>query len=81
MSTTTRDRRASDGRRAWIIGGVLLIGSVAFGVIVQPVTSATAGTGLIGVAFYSASLLVFAFGIRGSGSVTARRPLGTRVAD
>jgi hypothetical protein len=60
-----------------VTGGVLLIAATVFGVIFQPVASLIPGGAIIGVALFSASMLIFAFGIRGSGSVTARRPLGT----
>jgi hypothetical protein len=49
---------------------------VVFGAAFQPPALGVGG-GFIGPVLFSASLLVFAFGIRGSGSVTARRPLGT----
>lgn len=71
------DRIVSDARRAWFIGGVLLLATVVLGVALQPAVSLIVDGGTIGTTLFSASLLVFAFGIRGSGSVTARRPLGT----
>jgi hypothetical protein len=70
-------RAATDARRAWVSGGVLLIAATVFGPIFQPVASQIPGGAIIATALFSASMLVFAFGIRGSGSVTARRPLGT----
>lgn len=67
-----------DARRAWLVGGCLVLASVA----VQLASSQTAGTILqpwiswLGALAWAAALTVFAFGIRGSGSVVARRPLG-----
>lgn len=61
---------------AWFIGGGLLLASVVITVIAQPaVLVPLAGT--VGPALFSAALVVFAFGVRGSGSVTAHSPLGT----
>jgi len=59
-------------RRAWLIGGVLFIAATVLGLVLSPV-----GLGIIGDVVFAAAVLVFAFGIRGAGSVTARRPLGT----
>ena len=63
---------AARARRAWLIGGVLLIVATVLGLVLSP-----AGLGIVGDLVFAAALLVFAFGIRGAGSVTARRPLGT----
>ncbi len=60
---------------AWFVGGGLLLASVVVTVISQPALFAYIG--LIGPALFSAALLVFAFGVRGVGSITARRPVGT----
>lgn len=70
-------RAASDARRAWVIGGALLLATVVIGVALQQSGLPIVGGNYIGMALFTASLLVFAFGIRGSGSITARRPLGT----
>jgi len=59
-------------RRAWLIGGVLLIAATVLGLVLSPI-----GLGIVGDLVFAAAVLVFAFGIRGAGSVTARRPLGT----
>lgn len=64
-------------RRAWVVAGAMLLASVVINQAVQPGTVLSTAAGLLGTALFSASLLVFAFGIRGSGSVTARKPLGT----
>jgi hypothetical protein len=69
-------RAALDLPRAWVIAGSLLLATVVVDVAFQA-PGLGVGAGIIGPALFSASLLVFAFGIRGSGSITARRPLGT----
>ncbi|MGU3644171.1 hypothetical protein ACLBXX_04335 [Microbacterium sp. C23T] len=66
-----------DARRAWILGGSLLIASATLGLIAQG--SWTFAFPAVGVAIdlvWSAALLVFALGIRGSGSVVGRQSLG-----
>jgi hypothetical protein len=65
-----------DARIAWIVGGSLLIV-----VGLQPMALQTAsvflpGIGMFGDALWAAALTVFAFGVRGAGSVVARRPVG-----
>ncbi|WP_146070017.1 hypothetical protein [Cryobacterium sp. Y29] len=70
-----RDRPVSPASLALLIGGGLLLASVVITVIAQPPLFPYAET--VGPALYSAALLVFAFGVRGVGSVTARRPVGT----
>lgn len=70
------DRAVTDAQRTWFIGGVLLIAATFFSPLFQPALSLL-GAGAIGMVFFPAALVIFAFGIRGSGSVTARRPLGT----
>ena len=67
------ERALSDARLAWVIGGALLIATV----VVSTPLSWYFGGGVIKAVLFAAALLVFAFGIRGSGSVTGRRPLGT----
>ncbi|HEY8913294.1 hypothetical protein [Lacisediminihabitans sp.] len=64
-------------RRAWVLGGALLLATVVIGVAVQPGTVFVTVSSILETVLFSASLLVFAFGIRGHGSLTARRPLGT----
>jgi len=63
-------RRASPAALTGFIGGGLLLGSVTLSLI--PFFGQSAR-----VIFFSAALLVLAFGVRGAGSVTARRPIGT----
>lgn len=65
-----------DVRHPWFIGGALLLATVILGAVAVSPDSVFIG-GALGPVLFAASLLVFAFGIRGSGSVTARRPLGT----
>ncbi|WP_394770824.1 hypothetical protein [Lacisediminihabitans sp.] len=60
-----------------MIGGVLLLATVVIGLAVQPGTPFSTVLSIFGMVLFSASLVVFAFGIRGHGSVTARKPLGT----
>lgn len=66
-----------DARRAWILGGILLIAATVVVGVPAPVLWSVPGAEFAGPALFSAALLVFAFGLRGAGSVTARRPLGT----
>ena len=61
---------ASPAALTGYVGGGLLLGSVALSLI--PIIGLSAR-----VILFSAALLVFAFGVRGAGSVTARRPIGT----
>jgi hypothetical protein len=68
---------AADFACARFIGGALLLATVVLGVTAHPGLSLGFGGDIIGVALFSASMLVFAYGIRGSGSITSRRPLGT----
>ena len=63
---------AARARRAWLVGGVLLIAATVMGLVLSPL-----GLGIVGDVVFATAVLVFAFGIRGAGSVTAQRPLGT----
>ncbi len=73
-SPTLPSRRASSATSpsalTGFIGGGLLLASVALSLV--PFFGQSAR-----VILFSAALLVFAFGVRGVGSVTARRPIGT----
>ncbi|MDF2991550.1 MAG: hypothetical protein K0S37_2064 [Microbacterium sp.] len=69
--------RAGTEELAWTLGGSLLIGATVLPPIYQPPSYWMVGTSVVWSVMLAASLLVFAFGIRGHGSVTARRPLGT----
>ncbi|TFD68075.1 hypothetical protein [Cryobacterium ruanii] len=76
VESTKSHRPETDPARAWLLGGALLLATVVIGVA-QPALSLIPLGGNIRPALFAAALLVFALGIRGSGSVTARRPLGT----
>jgi hypothetical protein len=67
-------------RLAWSVGGVLLIGAALCGALTWLLNIPSAGFvsgGFVSAVLYAIAALVFAFGIRGAGSVTGRRPLGT----
>lgn len=66
-----------DARLAWTIGGALLIASTFVAAFLGPVLWSVPGGELVGPVLVAVALLLFAFGFRGAGSVTARRPLGT----
>lgn len=70
-------RAVRDARLAWTLGGSLLIAHVVlifvFGTM-QPLLFA--GSHYVGDALWAGALVIFAIGIRGSGSVVARRPMG-----
>jgi hypothetical protein len=72
----TKTLNETDAPRAWFIGGALLLATVLVGVAQPAMLQLTFG-GSLPTILFSAALLLFAFGIRGSGSVTALRPLGT----
>ena len=71
------DRIGADTRLAWTIGGALLIVSPVLALGSPSIGSQIPGGGYVGPVCFAAATVLFAFGIRGSGSVTARRPLGT----
>ncbi|QTX04748.1 hypothetical protein [Agromyces archimandritae] len=64
----------SDARLAWTVGGGLLVAAVA---IPPALAYALPGSGVVGAVCLAAAFLLFALGIRGAGSVSANRPLGT----
>ncbi len=72
-STRTHDRGIAAAQPAWIAGGILLVASGIFAFVARP--SGTPGyvVSITGVALFSAALLVFAFGARGSGSMAGGR--------
>ena len=74
-SSQLRDCAVAPVSLALLIGGGLLLASVVITVIALPPLLPYAE--MVGPALFSAALLVFAFGVRGEGSVTARRPVGT----
>lgn len=60
-----------------MLGGILLIAATLVVAVAGPMLWSVPGAEFAGPALFSAALLVFAFGLRGAGSITARRPLGT----
>src|SRR5262245_3029774 len=71
---TDPSRAARDARLAWIIGGAMLIAHAALTLVADfaPGLRLPGGRLTLG-ALWAAALLIFALGIRGSGSVVARR--------
>jgi hypothetical protein len=67
----------SNLRQAWLLAGSLLLAAVVLGASLHAVTDVFRGVRVLAPALFAASLLVFALGLHGVGSVTARRPLGT----
>ncbi len=65
---------ARDVRLAWVIGGSLLIAHAILPLITQAMY--VPGLGIVSSLLWAGALAVFAFGVRGQGSVVARRPLG-----
>lgn len=63
-----------DARLAWIIGGSLLIALAVVPLITQGMPVPVFG--IVPSMVWAGALAVFAFGVRGQGSVVARRPLG-----
>lgn len=63
---------------AWIWGGALLAASAVVPTAVRAVAPGGFGSGvaIVTAVLFAASLLVFAFGLRGQGSIVARRPPG-----
>jgi len=77
MSTPPNPDRpapASNPQRAWFVGGTLLLLAIVAEVGLR---TTGGGAGLVRDVMLAAALLVFALGLGGGGSVTARRPLGT----
>ena len=64
-------------RRTWMLGGGLLAASALLNLWVA--SSPGAPVGIVPGLFFAAGAIVFAIGLGQSGSVTARRPLGTGV--
>ncbi|WP_438354807.1 hypothetical protein [Microbacterium sp. CJ88] len=76
MSEVSVDTRAErDARRTWVIGGAVLLASAVLPAIMPFDTGGIRHYS--GVVLFAIALVVFALGIRGAGSVTARKPLGT----
>jgi hypothetical protein len=68
---------AVDTQRTWFVGGTLFLASAVLVLTVSSADMWFPGGNDIGTIIVAAALLIFAFGYRGSGSVTGRRPLGT----
>ncbi len=73
----TADARR-DARLAWVIGGSLLIAYAVVSLAANAISMMfyVPGVGTALDVIWAVALLVFAFGIRRSGSVVARQPLG-----
>ena len=69
-------RSGKDSRLAWTIGGSLLLAVGLLPLALQAAAALVPGIGIFGDVLWAAALAVFAFGVRGAGSVVARRPLG-----
>lgn len=67
---------ARDARLAWTIGGSLLVAYAALMLVFSSGQAWIPGSALLLATVWAGALLVLAFGIRRSGSVVARRPLG-----
>jgi len=77
VMTATPVPAVRDARRAWIVGGSLLAADAVLVLLAQSAPLfAFPGAQLVLDLVWAAALLVFAFGIRGAGSVVARQPLG-----
>lgn len=76
MDASPRLIRSEDARRAWIIGGSLLIAVAVLPLLGGNFGMALPFLGLLLDLVWCSALVLFAFGIRRSGSVVARNPLG-----
>lgn len=74
MMSETRVEADTAKARVWIVGGSLLLAAVVIGAGVATVWT---GAGVVRELLVAAALLLFAFGFRGAGSITARRPVPT----
>lgn len=61
----------------WVVGGSLLIAVGILNNVLGPAGLLLSMNGVIESVVFAAALLVYAIGIRGQGSITNRRPLGT----
>jgi hypothetical protein len=73
MVITAQAGSAGSPARAWIIGGSLFL----LAVVLEAGMLIRSDGGLVRSVVLAAAFLVFAYGIRGGGSVTARGPVGT----
>ncbi|WP_404431597.1 hypothetical protein LG299_14870 [Microbacterium lacus] len=76
MDASPRPIRSEDARRAWIIGGSLLIVVALIPLIVTNLGPGIFFTGVMSDVAWCAAMVIFAFGIRGAGSVVARNRVG-----
>lgn len=74
MMSDTQVEADTTTARVWIVGGSLLLAAVVIGAGVATVWT---GAGVVRELLVAAALLLFAFGFRGAGSITARRPVPT----
>ncbi|QOD92760.1 hypothetical protein [Chryseoglobus sp. 28M-23] len=73
-SSAVATAHARNTQRAWTLGGSLALVAV---VLDASLVGPWFDQGFARTLLLAAALIVFAFGIRGSGSVTGRRPVGT----
>ena len=73
----TDGTRFRDARLAWTVGGALLAASAVVGPALGPAAMLVPGVRFLGALCFAAATLILALGLRGAGSVTDRRPLGT----
>jgi hypothetical protein len=70
-------RAVRDARLAWILGGSLLIAHAVLTLVASgAMWLSFPGAGYVFDVLWAAALVIFAFGIRGSGSVVGKRPGG-----
>jgi len=74
MMSETRVEADTAKARVWIVGGSLLLAAVVIGAGVATVWT---DAGVVRELLVAAALLLFAFGFRGAGSITACRPVPT----
>jgi len=74
MMSDTQVGADTTSARVWIVGGSLMLAAVVIGAGVATVWT---GAGVVRDVLIAAALLLFAFGFRGAGSITARRPVPT----
>lgn len=76
IDASARPIHSEDARRAWIIGGSLLIVVALIPLIVTNLGPGIPFTGIVSDIAWCAAMVIFAFGIRGEGSVVARNLVG-----
>lgn len=68
------DASTGDARIAWTVGGSLLIANALVPLLTRDLF--VPGLSVVAPLLWAAALVIFAVGVRGQGSVVARRPLG-----